>query len=71
MLKKRPVGGIIISVVLGLILAGSIAGLVFMISQPVVDVDENGFDSLPKVSLETEVPTAEDMVTQTEFSVGE
>lgn len=70
MSKKSKVRGVFLSIVLGLLLVGVIVGMVFMMLQPLSDVDVNSFENVPKISLKAEVPTSEEMVIQTEFSVG-
>ena len=70
MSKKSKVKGVILSIALGLFLFGAIAGMVFMILQPISDDDVSSLENIPKISLEAEAPTSEEMVIQTEFSVG-
>lgn len=70
MSKKSKVRGVFLSIVLGLLLVGAIVGMVFMMLQPISDVDVNSFENVPKISLKAEVPTSEELVIQTEFSVG-
>lgn len=59
-----------VSVMLGLVLAGAIAGLVYMVMQPVGDTDIDTAEDVAKVTLQAAAPTAEEMEYQTSFSVG-
>lgn len=59
-----------VSIILGVLLAGAIAGLAFMVVHPVGDTNVDTAEDAAKVTLEAAGPTDEEMELQTSFYVG-